>query len=356
MSTYNKIIRKMVVAFGNVFDDITLTRYNPDGTEQEHMKVPLVYASKERYVMRIEEDPDIDKKVQTTLPRMSFELNGIKYDSSRKQLTNIKNFAKSSNADTILSQYNPVPYDFDFSLWVYVRNIEDGTQIIEHILPFFTPDYTLKLNLIPEMGVIKEVPIILKDTEYEVKYEGPREQETRTIIWTLNFTVKGFIFGAVSEPKIIKHSITNIYDDATLSKSVIEFNMSSSGIGDFQEGELVFQGYSLDSATATATVLYWDASRHVLVVKDLIGNFLTSNPIYGRKTGATRILQSHAITSEKLVSVHVKPNPLDANANSNYTYTTSIYEFPNADADVDNVTFDTEYLSMDNIYITMDNG
>ena len=354
MSTYNKIIRKMVVAFGNVFDDITLTRYNPNGTEQEHMKVPLVYASKERYVMRLESDPDLDKQVQITLPRMSFELNGIKYDSTRKQLTNIKNFAKSDNADTVLSQYNPVPYDFDFSLSLYVRNIEDGTQIIEHILPFFTPDYTLKLNLIPEMGVIKEVPIILKDTEYDVKYEGPREQETRTIIWTLNFTVKGFIFGAVSEPKIIKRSITNIYDDTTLSNSIIEFNMAATGTGSFQEGEVVFQGYSLDSASATAVVLYWDSDRNVLAVKDLIGNFVTSNPIYGRTTGASRIFQSYKVTPQKLSQVTVTPDPYTANANSNYTYMVRTEVYPDIGDNEDVITFDSSTNTMDKTTITMD--
>lgn len=346
----------MVVAFGNVFDDITLTRYNPNGTEQEHMKVPLAYASKERYVMRLESDPDLDKKVQLTLPRMSFELNGIKYDASRKQLTNIKNFAKSSSADTILSQYNPVPYDFDFSLFLYVRNIEDGTQIIEHILPFFTPDYTLKLNLIPEMGVIKEIPIVLKDTEYEVKYEGPREQETRTIIWTLNFTVKGFIFGAVSEPKIIKRSITNVYDDTMLADTVVEFNMAEDGTGTFQEGEIVFQGYSLDSATATAVVLYWHPDRNVLIVKDLIGNFVTSNPIYGRKSGATRVLQTHNVTTQKLVQVTVTPDPYTANANSNYTYMVRTEVYPDIGDNEDVITFDSSVNTMDQVTIRMDNS
>lgn len=354
MTSYNKIIRKMVVAFGNVFDDITLTRYNADGTEQEHVKVPLVYASKERYVMRLEEDPDLDKKVQITLPRMSFELNGIKYDASRKQLTNIKNFAKSSSADTILSQYNPVPYDFDFSLFLYVRNIEDGTQIIEHILPFFTPDYTLKLNLIPEMGVIKEIPIVLKDTDYDVKYEGPREQETRTIIWTLNFTVKGFIFGAVSEPKIIKRSITNVYDDSALASSIIKFNMASTGTGSFQEGELVFQGYSLDSATGTAVVLSWNPDTYQLIVKDVIGNFVTSNPIYGRKTGATRIFESHTVTAQKLVQVTVTPDPYTANANSNYTYMVRTEVYPDIGDNEDVITFDSSINTMDQTTITMD--
>ena len=319
----------MVSAFGGIFNNITLVRYNPDTTEAQRMKVPIAYASKERYVMRLESDPDLDKKVQLTLPRMSFELNGIKYDASRKQLTNIKNFAKSSNPESILSQYNPVPYDFDFSLFLYVRNIEDGTQIIEHILPFFTPDYTLKLNLIPEMGVIKEIPIVLKDTEYEIKYEGPRDQETRTIIWTLNFTVKGFIFGAVDESKVIKSSITNIIDDFTLTNSIFKFNMASSGVGSFQEGELVFQGYSLDSATATAVVLSWNANTYDLIVKDIVGNFVTSNPIYGKTTGATRVFLSYSVTSQKLIVVDIQPNPNTANANSNYTYTTSIDEFPN---------------------------
>ena len=260
---------------------------------------------------------------------MSFELNGIKYYSTRKQLTNIKNFAKSDNADTVLSQYNPVPYDFDFSLSLYVRNIEDGTQIIEHILPFFTPDYTLKLNLIPEMGVIKEVPIILKDTEYDVKYEGPREQETRTIIWTLNFTVKGFVYGSISEPKIIKRSITNIYDSTLSDSDLVEFEVASGGLGDYQEGEFVYQGYTLDDATAVAKVISWNSTKLKLQVGSLTGNFVTSKPIYGRQTGAAYTIQAHQILPEHLVKIDVQPSPNTAIANSNYLYTTTITEFPN---------------------------
>ena len=93
---------------------------------------------------------------------------------------------------------------------MYAKNVEDGTKIIEQVLPFFTPDYTIKLNLIPEMGIIKEVPVILNSTSHEITYEGGRENETRMIIWTLNFTVKGFIFGKISEAGLIKTSITNI--------------------------------------------------------------------------------------------------------------------------------------------------
>ena len=207
-TSYNRIIRKMVVGFGNLFKDITLVRYNPDLSEAERFLVPIVYATKELYVRRLEDDPDLSKKIMMTLPRMSFEMSGLTYDSSRKQNTNFKQFAKTSTG--VISQYQPVPYNFDFNLYIYVRNIEDGTQIIEHIIPYFTPDYTIKLNLIPEMGITREIPIILNATTSEIEYEGDKDGETRTIIWTLNFTVKGFIFGKTTNTGLIYKSITNI--------------------------------------------------------------------------------------------------------------------------------------------------
>ena len=135
---YNRIIRKLVVGFGNLFNDIKLVRYNPDLTEAERFLIPIAYATKERYVMRLEDDLNLDKKIQVALPRMSFEMTGMNYDTSRKQNTNVRNYAQSANG--AVGQYNPVPYDFDFNLYLYVRNIEDATQVLEHVLPFFTPD------------------------------------------------------------------------------------------------------------------------------------------------------------------------------------------------------------------------
>jgi hypothetical protein len=329
MADYHRIIRKMVVGFGDLFNDIELVRYNPDGTQAQKQKVPLAYAPKERYVMRLQNDPLLDKKVQITLPRMSFEMTGLSYDASRKQLTNIKNFAPSGDADTIISVYNPVPYNFDFSLYLYVRNIEDGTQIIEHIIPFFTPDYTIKLNLIPEMGIIKEVPVILKDTSFEIDYEGDREQEVRTIIWTLNFTVKGFVYPATSQPKIIKKSITNIFDDTFSDSNVVEFRLNpTGGIGDYQEGEFVYQGFGLNNSTASARVIVWNKNTNVLVVDSINGNFISSRPVYGVKTGASYVIQQAQVPPEQLVKVTVEPSPNTANITSNYTYNTIITEFP----------------------------
>jgi hypothetical protein len=277
-----------------------LYRFKPDLTESERFIVPIAYASKERYVMRLEEDLNLDKKVQMTLPRMSFEMAGLSYDSSRKQNTNIKNFSGTAPSG-ILSQYNPVPYNFDFNLYIYVRNIEDGTQIIEHILPFFTPDYTIKLNLIPEMGIIKEVPVILNSTQHEITYEGGRENETRMIVWTLNFTVKGFIFGKVTETSVINRAFVSVYNLVS-QEEVIEFYMNlDSGYGTYKVGEKVYQGYTSDDATATGMVVQF--TDNVLRLKELTGNFVSDKPIYGINTLANYNFTSYNLNPLKFVEV-----------------------------------------------------
>jgi len=278
----NRIIRKLIVAFGNIFNNITLVRYNNQtNTEQERFLVPLTYAPKELYVQRLEDDPDLEKKVQMTLPRMSYEMMGMSYDSSRKQITNNKNFAQTPNG--LGSQYNPVPYNFDFKLSIYTRNHEDVHQIVECILPFFTPDYTISVNLIPELGITKEIPIILNSTDREVEYEGNYESDPRLIIWTLNFTAKGFVFGNVNigNSGLILNSITHIYNEIT-PESVIYFTLdANSGIGTYQLGEMVYQGFSYRTSTATAQVVSYDATNKNLYLNNIQGNFVSNVPVVG---------------------------------------------------------------------------
>lgn len=326
--TYNRVIRKLVVAFGKLFDDVTLVRYNPDLSEAERFLVPLVYATKELYVRRLEDDPGLDKKIQVTLPRMSFEMSGLTYDASRKQNTNIKNFARTSNA-AVVAQYNPVPYNFDFNLYIYVRNIEDGTQILEHILPFFAPDYTLKLNLIPEMGIVKEVPIVMNSATSEIEYEGDKNSETRMVIWTLNFTVKGFIFGNISSAGLIKTSITNILTNIAPTDTYV-FNMTTPGIGTYQAGETVYQGYSAGTATATARVILFD--NNTLHLTNINGNFVSNEPIIGLVSNSNYVFNTYSANTlpfAQAAKIVITPNPPTANANSLYTYTTTITEAPN---------------------------
>ena len=324
MSTpyYNRSIRKLVVAFGNLFDNINLVRYNQDNTESHRVLVPIAYAAKESYVMRLEEDLTLDKKTQITLPRLSFEMMGLSYDATRKQNTNIKNFAQTNNG--ITAQYNPVPYNFDFNLYLYVRNIEDGTQIIEHILPYFTPDYTVKINMVPEMGVIKEVPIILNSCNQDIQYEGNRDKDTRMVIWTLNFTVKGYIFGKKTDVNVITHSITNIYNKIT-SEDVIEFSIdATSGAGNYRIGEIVYQGYSFKSSTAMARVIGWSDNK--LKLTEINGDFISTMPIYGVNT----------LTSYRFTSYNVQPHKfVEINVNSNIDASDNI-ETADADITVDN--------------------
>lgn len=323
---YNRIIRKLVVGFGNMFNDITLVRYNPDFTEAERMIVPIVYGTKEPYVFRLEEDPTLGKKVQVTLPRMSFELNGFSYDASRKQNTNIKQFAQTTHG--LISQYNPVPYNFDFSLYLYVRNIEDGTQIMEHILSYFTPDYTIKLNLVPEMGIIKEVPIVLNSTSQEVDSEGDHTRGTRNVIWTLNFTVKGFIFGKINDSSkgVITHSITSIFQEVDPNSPVDFYIDPNSGVGEYQVGEIVYQGYSRGTAIATAKVIYWN--DNILTLTNINGNFISNIPIQAASSQTTYKFTEYRPSSQKLVQIDVLPNPIDANVASAWTANTIIREFP----------------------------
>ena len=323
---YNRIIRKMVVGFGNLFNDITLVRYNPNLSEQERFLVPITYGPKELYVNRVEQDPVLGKKVMMTLPRMSFELNGFNYDSTRKQNTNIKNFAQTSSG--LVSQYNPVPYNFDFSLYIYVRNIEDGTQINEHIQSYNTPDYTIKLNFVPQKGIDKEVPVILNSTNQDIDYEGDWERGTRNIIWTLNFTVKGFIFGKISDASkgLITHSITTINTMIT-PEDVVQFSIdAATGVGDYKINEVVYQGYSPGTATATARVILWQNNK--LTLTNINGNFVSNEPIISTSGSGNYKFTNYSPVPSKLVQIDTTPMPTDANSNSLYVVTTQISEAP----------------------------
>jgi hypothetical protein len=323
---YNRALRKYVIGFGNLFNEITLVRYNPDLTEAQRMLVPIVYAPKEDYVTRLETDPQLNKKTQVTLPRMSFELTGFTYDATRKQNTNVKQFAQTTAG--LVSQYNPVPYNFDFNLYLYVRNIEDGTQIMEHILSYFTPDYTMKLNMIPEMGIVKNIPVVLNSSAQDIDYEGNYERDTRVIIWTINFTVKGFIFGPVTDiGGPITHSITSIYNQIT-EDDVIEFTMNSnSGVGTYQIGETVYQGYSGPLAVATGKVVRFD--NNILYLRNINGNFVSNMPIKSSVSPTAYTFTAFTPVSQKLAQIDTTPTPTDANVTTPYIVVTEISETPN---------------------------
>jgi hypothetical protein len=194
---YNRTIRKVVVAFGTIFNDIEVFRFDKTGKAQMRMTVPLSYGAKEKYLTRIMSDPTLTKSVNTVVPRMSFNLDSLSYDMSRKKQTTLQNFSYTKQ-NGLKTQYSPVPYNFDFSMSVYVRHTEDGTQILEQILPFFTPDFTVTVRFIDDMCQTYDMPIILNSVTSNTDYEGDM-LTTRLITWDLQFTAKGYIWPPVKD-------------------------------------------------------------------------------------------------------------------------------------------------------------
>ena len=324
---HNNIIRKITLAFGNVFSQIPLVRYNENSEEVERFIISLIYSAKEQYVHRLIDDPDLDTRVQIVIPTMSYEMMGLRYDASRKQITNIKNY--SQTPDGTFSQYNPVPYDFDFDLNLYSRTFEDAHQIVEHILSYFTPDYTIKVNLIPQLGIVKELPILLNSIDRDVDYEGDREDNSRRIIFTFHFTVKGFIFGKITDVsnKLITHSITNIYDTLNIVNE-FTFNLNATGSGKYKIGEIVYQGYSRATETASAEVVDFDNTHKTLVLKNLQGNFVSNTPIVGSISLAKYSFTSYTPSSNTKVStIDVTVDPPGANVSSNWKANTIITDY-----------------------------
>ena len=206
----NNTIRKYVIYFGSLFNNVWLQRDNDAREVVQTMKVPLNYGPKEKFLARLEGNPNLDRPIAITLPRMSFEIINFAYDPSRK-LTTIgrSKTVNPDNSDQMFYQYNPVPYDIEFSLYIMVKNQEDGTRIVEQILPYFTPDFTATLNVNPQMGVKYDVPLTLNSIQQQDTYEGDFI-ERRSIVWTLNFTMKAWMFGPVRSGDVIKSAEPNI--------------------------------------------------------------------------------------------------------------------------------------------------
>jgi len=185
-------LRKYVIYFGTLFNNLYINRKNSSGENIQTLKVPLNYGPKEKFLARLEGNPDLQNPIAMTLPRMAFEMTGIRYAPERKLTTINKDFKFLTNG--VAYQYRPVPYDMTFQLSIMVKNAEDGTKIVEQILPYFTPEWTNTLNIMPDIDFKLDVPVILNSVSTEDSYEGDFMQR-RAIIWTLEFTMKGALFG-----------------------------------------------------------------------------------------------------------------------------------------------------------------
>ena len=210
---YHESIRKVIIAFGTTFNNIQLVRKDNDGNIKQSMKVPLAYGPRQKWLTRLNEDASLSKTVAITLPRIGFEIQNLQYDPNRK-LNRVQKFkkVKGASANRLDSQYMPVPYNLNIQLYVMAKESDDSLQIIEQILPYFQPDYTLTINDMADMGIKRDVPIILNSVAYEDNYQGDFETR-RALIYTLDFTAKFYLYGPVTSQAVIKTVQVDQYSD-----------------------------------------------------------------------------------------------------------------------------------------------
>jgi len=193
---YHEILRKTVIGFGTLFNNINIRHKDASGTNFSVMKVPLAYGPMQKFLARIQQQPDLEREIAITLPRLSFEMQGIQYDPTRK--TGIAQTFLTKNGTNAKRVYMPVPYNIGFELSVMAKLSDDALQILEQILPYFQPSFNITVNLISSIGEKKDIPIVLESINYSDQYEGGFESR-RTIVYTLSFVAKTYLFGPVAE-------------------------------------------------------------------------------------------------------------------------------------------------------------
>ena len=215
---YHGIIRKCIVGFGTLFSDIYIDRKQGDsvtGNTIQRLQIPLAYAPKEKWLVRLEQDPNLENNTYTSLPRMSFEILAYNYDSARK-VNRMQQIKCGDGTGSVSTMYTPVPYNIDISLYILTKTQEDGLQIVEQILPTFTPEYTMTINAVPDMNVKIDIPIVLNSVAVNDEYDGDF-QTRRFVTHTLNFQMKVNLFGPITGKNVIDTVNANVGSNENFS-------------------------------------------------------------------------------------------------------------------------------------------
>lgn len=226
-------LKTYVSYFGKIFSNIRIERTDPNTGEQNVlMRVPINYSGRDKNLLRVDTQPDSPEAEKCppgflVFPIIGFELTGMVYDPNRK-LPMLGKIVRKNDTDlnVLKRQWTPVAYDLNFSVYVMSKNIEDGNKIVEQILPFFTPSWTSTVNLIPEMNIEHDIPIILNNVTFEDRYQGEM-MERRNVFWTLDFTMLAYFYGPIVNKPIVKLSNTDFYigNTSTTNTSVISLQV-----------------------------------------------------------------------------------------------------------------------------------
>ena len=247
---YNQIVRKNIIAFGTLFNNIEMKSTDPDtGEVLEAQKVPLAYGPKQKFLVRLTDTST--SKVSITLPRLYFEMTGIDYDSTRKT-SPIQKYKTviDGNGDEVRVQYVPVPYNINFELGVIAKSQDDALQIVEQILPYFQPSFSITLNMIPDMNEKRDVAIVLNGISGEDEWDDTFMQR-RYIAYTLNFTMKSYLYGPYNTSDVIRKAIIHeTMGDASVNRRTItrtytpkaKTDINTDGVIDVNDDALVEAG------------------------------------------------------------------------------------------------------------------
>ena len=261
---YHEILRKTVIGFGTLFNNIHIRHKTDGGGNFSVMKVPLAYGPMQKFLARIQQQPDLDRETAITLPRLSFEMQGIQYDSTRK--TGIAQTFLTKNGTNAKRVYMPVPYNVGFELSIMSKLSDDALQILEQILPYFQPSFNITINLISSIGEKKDIPIVLESINYSDQYEGSFDTR-RTIVYTLGFTAKTYLFGPVADnPEgLIKKVDVDFYGNTNIK--------TAKRVQRYSATPAAKQNYDGDEATVVSGAISADVTKFkVSSTTDLAAN------------------------------------------------------------------------------------
>lgn len=254
---YHEILRKTVISFGTLFNNIIIKKVGDDGKTNSVVKVPLAYGPTQKFLARLEQSPNLNKPIQITLPRMSFEFTGLTYDPSRK-LTTTQTFLTTSTIDKteIKKAYMPVPYNMEFELSIMTKINDDMLQIVEQILPYFQPSFTLTVDLVESIGEKKDIPITLESINMQDDYEGDFTTR-RALIYTLRFVAKTYLFGPISsgsKDTIKKVSVSYISGDAKSTTRDLTYKVDPIATKNYTNNIVAFLSKDITSTDSLLTV------------------------------------------------------------------------------------------------------
>ena len=286
--SYHEIIRKTVISFGTLFNNILIKHEEQDGTDYSLIKVPIAYGPVQKFLARLEQKPDLRKRVALTLPRMSFELTSINYDASRKVST-VQTFKtlNSENQNKALKVYMPVPYNLGIKLSIMAKYNDDMLQILEQILPFFQPSFSLTIDLVSSIGEKKDVPMILENIQMEDNYESDFTTR-RVLVYTLNFVAKTYIFGPIADSTdgLIKKVQVDYYTNTNTKNSSrqLRYTATPRAIKDYNNDNTTVLAEDINEYVTKISVsdssllsenTYIMIEKEELFIKDIEENILT---------------------------------------------------------------------------------